>query len=92
MLKDIYLFDNKLCIDVNKKGLTLLKMKLKTKSAKRRVEVFIEDDLHLSLIINFLNKRENLKKNSKFLFLDSSENSIYTKCINEEYVDVVPLV
>lgn len=91
LLKDIYLFDNKLCIDVNKKGLTLLKMKLKTKSAKRRVEVFIEDDLHLSLIINFLNKRENLKKNSKFLFLDSSENSIYTKCINEEYVDNITI-
>lgn len=89
LFKDINLFGNKLVIDVNMKGVIILKTTLKTKSGKRRVEALIDNANHLKIIDDFLKLRKELGQNkkSKFLFLDSNKTSILAKPIPEKYIN-----
>ena len=89
LFEDINLFGNKLVIDVNMKGVIILKTTLKTKSGKRRVEAFIDNANHLKIIDDFLKLRKELGQNkkSKFLFLDSNKTSILAKPIPEKYIN-----
>ena len=73
LIKDVYIYGNKLCIYVNSEGLKKLDLRLKTSSAKRRVCVKIIDKDHLEIINDYIEQRENLKTKNKFFFLDISE-------------------
>lgn len=73
LLKDVYVYGNKLCIDVNLEGLKKLDLRLKTSSAKRRVCVEITDKDHLKIIIDYIELRENIKTKNKFFFLDNCD-------------------
>jgi len=74
LLKDIYIYDDTLCIDVNAEGLKKLDMALKTDSAKRRVCVKIVHENHLKIINDYIDLRENMKTKKKFFFLDNCDN------------------
>ena len=86
LLDDVTLFDNKLVIDVNYKGLAKINLKLKTRSAKRRVEVFINNTIHYKIISDFINLRNKINKQSKNLFLEVSNNKIYSKIASEDII------
>ncbi|MCT7528492.1 site-specific integrase [Aliarcobacter cryaerophilus] len=86
LLDDVTLFDNKLVIDVNYKGLSKINLKLKTRSAKRRVEVFINNTIHQKIISEFINLRNKISKKSNFLFLEVSNNKIYSKIASEDII------
>jgi len=73
LLKDIYIYNDILCIDVNAKGLKKLDMTLKTDSAKRRVCVEIVDANHLNTINDYIELRENMKTKKKFFFFHTHE-------------------
>ncbi len=71
LLKDFYIYENTLCVDVNSKGMRKLDMQLKTPSAKRRICVEIGNLKHLNIIKEYLRFREDLNNENKFLFLDA---------------------
>ena len=83
LIDDVSLFGNKLVIDVNYEGLSKIKLKLKTRSAKRRVEVYINNPIHHKIISEFIKTRNDLCKQSNFLFLEVSNNKIYSKIASE---------
>lgn len=89
LIDDISLFDNMLIIDVNYKGLSKVNLKLKTRSAKRRVEVIFRNHIHLKIISEFMALRENIKKQSNFMFLEVSNNKIYSKLTSENIIDEI---
>ena len=76
LLKDIYIYDDILCIDVNAEGLRMLDMSLKTDSAKRRVCVEIVHEDHLKIINDYIELRENMKTKKKFFFLHTYEKKL----------------
>ncbi len=88
--KDIYLYGNKLYIDVNKDGMKKLNLKMKTSNSKRRVCSIIENDQHLRIIDDFLEARMALNNKSPFLFLEVKDNYVIkSKPFPESYFDVV---
>jgi len=68
LVKDIYIYDDILYIDVNSEGLKKLDMSLKTDSAKRRVCTKIVEENHLKIINDYIELRENMKTKKKFFF------------------------
>lgn len=62
LFQDIYMYDDILYIDVNIKGLRKLNLKLKRKSAKRRIKVIIKNKKHLTLIKQWYRILEKTKK------------------------------
>ncbi len=85
LVKDIYIYGNELCIDVNKEGLRKLDLKLKTASAKRRVCTKITNENHLQIIIKYIGKREKVCNKNLFLFLHVDEkNNIKSKVVKED--------
>lgn len=89
LLKDIYILDSDLCIDVNEHGMKKLGLKLKTSNAKRRVCASITNEKHLALIEEFLSHRSRVKNRSPYLFLEVSKGSniIRSKAIRESDFD-----
>ena len=86
LLEDVSLFDNKLVIDVNYKGLSKINLKLKTRSSKRRVEVFINNPIQYKIVSEFIDLRKNISKKSNFLFLEVANNKIYSKIASEDII------
>lgn len=62
LFQDIYMYDDILYVDVNAKGLRKLKLKLKTRSAKRRIKTIIKNKKHLALIKKWYGILEKSKK------------------------------
>lgn len=90
LLSDFYIYDNKLCIDVNKDGLKKINNNLKTKNSKRRVCFNIADEKHFSIVKNLLEARKKIKNKSPFLFLDiSDDNVIRSKVIDDKVFDEI---
>ncbi len=93
LLKDIYIYDNILYVDVNKEGLKKLGLNLKTTNAKRRIAAKIENEEHLSIIKRFLDVRSTIKNKSPFVFLRISEdNTIRSKAVDESVFDEITLI
>ena len=92
-LNDIYFYGNDLHLDINSKGIKTTGFKLKTTSAKRRIDVVIENPEHLKIMTEFLEMRSKLNKRSNFLFLELSEyNGFLNKWIKEssfEYINEI---
>ena len=85
LIKDVYIYDNKLCIDVNSEGLRKLDLKLKTVSSKRRVCTKITNEDHLKIIIKYMETREKVRNKNPFLFLHvDDKNKIKSKVAKED--------
>jgi len=85
LMKDIYIYGNELCIDVNSEGLKKLDMKLKTLSAKRRVCAEITNESHLKIIIDYIEARVNVKNKNPFFFLQiDDKNKIKSEVVQED--------
>ena len=88
LVKDVYVYGNTLCVDVNPKGMKKLDMKLKTSTAQRRICTVIENLDHLDIMRYYLIVRKNLKNKNKFLFLDIDRYySIRSKPMKENVFD-----
>lgn len=88
LLEDVYVYGNTLCVDVNPNGMRKLDMRLKTSTAKRRICTVIENIDHLNIVRQYLNIRENIKNENKFLFLDINRDySIRSKPMRENVFD-----
>ena len=88
-LKDVWINGNTLCIDVNPKGMKGLGMKLKTKTARRRICVEIENQEHMDIINEYMDARNVLNNKNKYLFLDVSRSyDIPSKPMKEDVFDV----
>ena len=84
-MKDVYIYENELCIDVNSEGLRKLDMKLKTHSAKRRVCATITNKDHLEIIIEYMEARDKVRNKNQFFFLHvDKKNKIKSKVAEEE--------
>ncbi len=93
LLSDLYIYGNKLCTDVNKKGLKKLDLRLKTSNAKRRVCTEILNETHMDIIKDFLEIRKRISNKSPFLFLRISENNtIRSKAVDESVFDDITMV
>lgn len=93
LLSDMYIYGSKLCIDVNKKGLKKLDLRLKTSNAKRRVCTEILNERHMSIIKEFLEIRKKINNKSPFLFLRISKNNIIrSKAVDESVFDDITMV
>ena len=93
LLKDIYIYNDVLYVDVNKEGLKKLGLNLKTTNAKRRIAAKIENKEHLSIIKRFLDLRSTIKNKSPFVFLRISEdNTIRSKAVDESVFDEITLI
>lgn len=79
LFQDIYMYDDILYIDVNIKGLRKLNLKLKRKSAKRRIKVIIKNKKHLTLIKQWYRILEKTKKKGDFLFTTTNNNLTMSK-------------
>jgi len=86
LLKDFYLYNNKIYIDINNKGMKSLALKLKTKNSKRRVEAIIENDSHLKIIKEWIQLRQKISK-GKYLFLKNNGNKIINKPFDDENIE-----
>ncbi len=85
LMKDVYIYGNELCIDINSKGLRKLDLRLKTGSAKRRVCSKITNEDHLQIIIEYMGTREKVRNKNPFLFLHVDEkNNIKSKVVKED--------
>jgi len=85
LMKDIYIYGNELCIDVNSEGLRKLDLRLKTGSAKRRVCTKITNVNHLQIIIDYMRTREKVRNKNPFLFLHVDDhNKIKSKVVKED--------
>ncbi len=90
LLSDVYIYGNKLCVDVNKDGLKKIDKKLKTKNSKRRVCTIIPNDKHLTIIKNFMELRKSIRNKSPFVFLRiSHDNTIRSKVVDESVFDEI---
>jgi site-specific recombinase XerD len=85
LMKDIYIYDDALCVDVNIEGLKKLEMGLKTESAKRRVCSKIANEAHLNIINDYIYQRERIKTKNKFFFLHANEKK--PDVVKEEVFD-----
>ena len=84
LMKDVYIYGNTLCIDVNSEGLKKLDLRLKTDSAKRRVCTKIINNDHLEIITKYMEVREKVRNKNKFLFIHVDEqNKIKSIVVNE---------
>ena len=85
LMKDVYIYENELCIDVNTEGLKRLGLRLKTGSAKRRVCTEITNVDHLQMIIEYIKAREKVQNKNPFFFLHVDDtNKIKSKVTKEE--------
>jgi len=85
LMKDIYIYENELCIDVNIEGLRKLDLRLKTGSAKRRVCTKITNNDHLEIIIKYMEVRKKVRNKNPFLFLHiNAHNKIKSKVVKED--------
>ncbi len=75
LFRDIRFGDRKKELYVNAKGFKKLEIKnLKTKNARRRVEVKIKNPAHERILVSFWEKRKKLGRKDKFLFLDTRKD------------------
>jgi len=87
-IKDVWINGNALCVDVNPIGMKGLGMKLKTKTAKRRICVEIENQEHMDIINEYMNVRDALSNKNKYLFLHVSRHyDIPSKPMREDEFD-----
>jgi integrase len=85
MMKDVYIYGNKLCIDVNSEGPRKLDLRLKTSNAKRRVCTKITNQNNLEIILKYMEAREKVRNKNPFLFLHVDEhNKIKPKVAKED--------
>jgi len=85
LMKDVYIYENELCIDVNSEGLRKLDLRLKTGSAKRRVCTKIANNDHLEIITKYMEVREKVRNKNPFLFLHVDDhNKIKSKVVKED--------
>lgn len=85
LMKDVYIYENELCIDVNSEGLKKLDLRLKTGSAKRRVCTEITNKDHLAIVIEYMVAREKVKNKNPFFFLHvDDKNKIKSKVSKED--------
>ena len=90
LCKDIYVYGNKIYVDVNNNGMKRLNLKLKTSNAKRRVCTVISNDKHLKIITDFLSARMQVKNKSPYLFLEVKDDyTIKSKPILESSIDTI---
>ncbi|PHR52934.1 MAG: hypothetical protein COA44_15805 [Arcobacter sp.] len=82
-LKDIYFNEGKIYIDVNKNK----EHDLKTRNSLRRIEFTINDSGHYKIIKEWFGLREKIKNKSKHLFLQTDENKVYSKIMEEDIYD-----
>jgi len=88
LIKDIYVYGNELCIDVNKEGLKKLDLNLKTFSAKRRVCTKVLNENHLKIINAYIEARNKVRNKNPFFFLHvDKKNKIKSKVIKEIIFD-----
>jgi site-specific recombinase XerD len=69
-MRDIWIIGSTLYVDVNPIGMKNLDMKLKTKTAKRRIYAEIKNQDHIDIIKEYMASRKALKNKNKYLFLD----------------------
>ena len=74
LFQDIYMHEDILYIDVNNVGINKLKLKLKTRSTKRRIKAIIKDKEHLLLIKNWFTILKKEKKKKDFIFTKINKN------------------
>lgn len=88
------MYDGILYVDVNVKGLRKLKLKLKTRSAKRRIMTIIKDKKHLALIKQWYAILEKTKKNGDFIFARMNNNLTISKSSidNSEIVNITNII
>jgi integrase len=85
LMKDVYIYENELCIDVNSEGLRKLDLRLKTGSAKRRVCTKIINESHLQIIIKYMRAREKVRNKNPFFFLHvDDKHKIKSKVAKED--------
>jgi len=85
LMKDVYIYEKELCIDVNSRGLRKLDMKLKTHNAKRRVCTTITNKDHLKIIVEYIEAREKVRNKNPYLFLHvDDKNKIKSKVAEED--------
>jgi integrase len=88
LMKDVYIYDNELYIDVNNEGLKKLDLKLKTYSSKRRVCTKVFNEEHLNIINAYIETRNKIRNKNLFFFLDVDEkNKIRSKVARETTFD-----
>lgn len=94
LFQDIYMYDDILYVDVNAKGLRKLKLKLKTRSAKRRIKAVIKNKKHLALIKQWYAILEKNKKNIDFIFTRMNNNLTISKSAMDasEIVDITNII
>lgn len=83
LLADLYIFDDKLFIDVNNKGLRKQKLKLKRPSSKRRIRFEVDQESML-IIKEWYQLRMKLQKKSNYLFLKRSTTGTFLNDVIEE--------
>ena len=83
-VKDLIRIDNIFYIYVTGLGMKKLGLKLKTHSAKRRVKFEINNNEHFDILAKWLNAREQILPNAKYLFLHFDEKKIYSKVMDVE--------
>jgi len=84
LIKDIYILNKQIYLDVNKRGMKPLGINLKTDNSKRRVELVIHNKLHFSIIEEWLNLRYIIHPSAKYLFLKTEKDKTFSKPISEE--------
>lgn len=84
LFQDIYMYDDILYVDVNAKGLRKLKLKLKTRSAKRRIKTIIKNKKHLALIKKWYGILEKSKKKGDFIFTRMNNNLTISKSLIDD--------
>ena len=84
----VYKAENTIFIDVNNHGLRKQKLKLKTNSSKRRVEVKLDQE-SMNIFSQWYSLRQNMKKRTQYLFLErSSTGRFLNKVIPESTFDM----
>lgn len=79
LFQDIYMYEGIFYVDVNIKGLRKLNLKLKRKSAKRRIKAIIKNKKHLTLIQQWYKILEKTKKKGDFIFTSTNSNLTMSK-------------
>ena len=79
LFQDIYMYEDTLYVDVNIKGLRKLNLKLKRRSAKRRIKTIIKNKKHLVLIKQWYALLEKSKKKGDFIFTTMNNNLTMSK-------------
>lgn len=85
LFQDIYMYEGIFYVDVNIKGLRKLNLKLKRKSAKRRIKAIIKNKKHLTLIQQWYKILEKTKKKGDFIFTSTNSNLTMSKSSIDDF-------